>query len=106
MAQVSPIIQDGILTYQEDGHSAQIAVDSPCWYAWLGVASTFTFRGEEGLFTAHKERAGNRRGNPYCRAYCNRKGKLHRAYLGRSQEWTLQRLKPGAWPPTRKRGGG
>jgi predicted ATPase/DNA-binding CsgD family transcriptional regulator len=92
MAQVSPIIQDGILTYQVDRHSAQIVVDSPGWYDWLASASTFTFRSETGSFTAHKERAGNRRGRAYWRAYCTRQGKLHRAYLGQSEELTLGRL--------------
>jgi predicted ATPase/DNA-binding CsgD family transcriptional regulator len=93
MAQVSPIIQDGILTDLQDGSPVRIVVDSCDWYSWLQTASTFTFRGEEGLFTAHKERAGNRRGSLYWRAYCTRQGKLHRAYLGQSEELTLERLK-------------
>jgi len=65
MAQISPIIQDGILTDLRDESPIQIVVDSSDWYAWLQTASTFTFRGEEGLFTARKERAGNRRGSTY-----------------------------------------
>jgi predicted ATPase/DNA-binding CsgD family transcriptional regulator len=92
MAQVSPIIHDGILTDLRDGSAVQIVVDSYDWYAWLQSASTFTFRCEEGLFTAHKERAGNRRGRAYWRAYHTWHGKLHRAYLGQSEELTLERL--------------
>ncbi len=92
MAQVSPIIQNGILTDLRDGSPVQIVVDSPDWYDWLQTASTFTFRGEEGLFTAHKERAGNRRGRAYWRAYRTWHGKLHRVYLGQSEELTLERL--------------
>jgi len=92
MAQVSPIIQNGVLTDLRDGSPVQIVVDSSDWYAWLQTASTFTFRGEEGRFTAHKERAGNRRGEAYWRAYRKRDGKLHRAYLGKSEELTLERL--------------
>src|SRR6266851_2232371 len=92
MAQVSPIIQDGILTDLRDGSPVQIVVDSSDWYAWLKTASTFTFRGEDGSFTAHKERAGNRRGRVYWRAYRTWQGKLHRAYLGQSEELTLERL--------------
>src|SRR6266699_7115077 len=92
MAQTPPIIQNGILTYQLDGQPAQVMVDSADWYGWLETASTFTFRGEHGSFTAHKERAGNRRGRAYWRAYCTRKGKLHRAYLGKSEELTLAQL--------------
>jgi predicted ATPase/DNA-binding CsgD family transcriptional regulator len=92
MAQVSPIIQNGILTDLRDESPVQIVVDSSDWYSWLQTASTFTFRGEEGLFTAHKERAGNRRGRAYWRAYRTWQGKLHRAYLGQSEELTFERL--------------
>jgi predicted ATPase/DNA-binding CsgD family transcriptional regulator len=92
MAKAPPIIQDGILTDLRDGSPMQIVVDSSDWYAWLQTASTFTFRGEQGFFTAHKERAGNRRGRAYWRAYRKRGGKLHRAYLGQSEDLTLERL--------------
>jgi len=92
MAKAPPIIQNGILTDLRDGSPVQIVVDSSDWYAWLASASTFTFRVEEGLFTAHKERAGNRRGRAYWRAYRTWQGELHRAYLGQSEELTLERL--------------
>src|SRR5947209_10014792 len=93
MAQTPPIIQDGILSYHWDGQPTQMAVDSPGWYTWLQTASTFTFRSEHGSFTAHKERAGNRRGRPYWRAYRTWRGKLHRVYMGQSEELTLERLR-------------
>jgi predicted ATPase/DNA-binding CsgD family transcriptional regulator len=92
MAQAPLIIQDGILTDLRDGSPVQIVVDSSDWYSWLQTASTFTFRGEHGTFTAHKERAGNRRGRAYWRAYRTWQGRLHRAYLGQSEELTLERL--------------
>jgi predicted ATPase/DNA-binding CsgD family transcriptional regulator len=92
MAQTPPIIQNGILTYQLDGQPAQVVVDSADWYGWLEAASTFTFRSEDGSFTAHKERAGNRRGRLYWRAYCTRQGQLQRIYLGQSEALTLHRL--------------
>src|SRR5438067_10614210 len=92
MTQLSPIIQDGVLTDLRDGSPVRIVVDSSDWYAWLQTASTFTFRGEHGSFTAHKERAGHRRGRLYWRAYRTWHGKLHRAYLGQSEELTLKRL--------------
>jgi predicted ATPase/DNA-binding CsgD family transcriptional regulator len=92
MAQVFPIIQNGILTDWREGSPVQIVVDSSDWYAWLQTASTFTFHSEESHFTAHKERAGNRRGRAYWRAYRTWQGKLHRAYLGQSVELTLERL--------------
>ncbi len=91
MAQTPPIIQNGMLTYQQDGSTAQVVVGSSGWYSWLETASTFTFRSAHGSFTAHKERAGNRRGRPYWRAY-TWQGKLHRAYLGQSKELTIERL--------------
>ncbi len=92
MAQTPPIIQNGILTYQLDGQPAQLVVDSADWYGWLEATSTFTFRSEHGSFTAHKERAGNRRGRSYWRAYCTRNGRLQRTYLGQSEALTLPRL--------------
>jgi predicted ATPase/DNA-binding CsgD family transcriptional regulator len=92
MAQFSPTIQNGILTDLREGSPVQIVVDSSDWYAWLESATTFTFHGEEGRFTAHKERAGHRRGRAYWRAYRKRDGKLHRVYLGQSEELTLERL--------------
>src|SRR5258708_1276084 len=92
MAQVSPIIQDEILTYGGEGPPTKVEVDSSGWYAWPQTASVFTFRSGEGDFTVRKERAGNRRGEPYWRVYRKRGGKLHRAYLGKSEELTLERL--------------
>ena len=92
MAQTPPSIQGEMLTYQQDGQSAQVTVDTAGWYSCLETATTFTFRGEQGSFTAHKEQAGNKRGGAYWRAYRKRHGKLHRAYLGKSLELTLERL--------------
>src|SRR5437764_467740 len=96
MAQISPIIQDGILTDLRDESPIQIVVNSSDWYAWLQTALTFTFRSGEAHFTARKERAGNRRGEPYWRAYQKRGGKLHRVYLGKSGELSLERLRTTA----------
>ena len=92
MAKTPPIVNDGILTYQQDGSFTQVELDSSTWYTWLETASSFAFRSEHGSFTARQERAGNRRGSPYWRAYCTREGKLHRVYLGKSQELTFERL--------------
>ena len=92
MPQISPTIQNGMPTDLQDGSPMQIEVDSSDWYAGLQTASTFTFQGGQGHFTARKERAGNRRGEAYWRAYQKRGGKLHRAYLGQSEELTLERL--------------
>jgi predicted ATPase/DNA-binding CsgD family transcriptional regulator len=93
MAQTPSIIQGETLVYQQDKQPAQLVVGTSSWYSWLETASTFTFRSEHGTFTARKERAGNKRGRSYWRAYRKCNGKLHRAYLGKSEELTLERLK-------------
>jgi LuxR family maltose regulon positive regulatory protein len=104
MTQTPPIIQDETLTYQQGDTIAEVMVGSPRWYAWLETASTFTFRSGQGHFTARKEQAGNRRGEPYWRAYRKRGGKLHRAYLGQSEELTLEHHCRGVGPTGRGRG--
>src|SRR5437588_2755847 len=93
MTSMPPFIQGNILTYHQSGQSAQLLVDTSDWYAWLRTASTFTFHSEHGTFTARKEPAGSRRGGEYWKAYRRRHGKLHRAYLGKSEELTLEQLK-------------
>src|SRR5215470_12609820 len=92
MALTPPLIQGYILTYQQAGQPVQLLVDTSDWYAWLMTASTFTFHSEHGTFTARKERAGSRRGGEYWKAYRRRHGKLYRAYLGKSEELTLEQL--------------
>jgi predicted ATPase len=92
MTSPPPRIQGNILTYQQSGQPAQLLVDTSSWYAWLATASTFTFQSEQGTFTARKERAGSRRGGEYWKAYRRRYGKLYRAYLGKSEELTLEQL--------------
>jgi predicted ATPase/DNA-binding CsgD family transcriptional regulator len=93
MTSPPPRIQGNILTYHQSGQPAQLLVDTSDWYAWLRTASTFTFQSEHGTFTARKERAGSRRGGEYWKAYRRRHGKLYRAYLGKSEELTLEQLK-------------
>ncbi len=51
---------------------------------------TYTLDGE--TFTARRERAGNKRGGWYWRASHQHDGKLHRVYLGTSEELTLEHL--------------
>lgn len=85
-------IQGNILTYQQSGQPARLFVDSSDWYAWLDTASTFTFQSEHGTFTARKERAGSKRGGEYWKAYHRRHGKLYHAYLGKSEDLTLEQL--------------
>lgn len=74
-----------------DGASDQtLTVDTPRWYDWLASATSFSFASDACTFTARKERF--QRGGWYWKAYCWQAGKLHRVYLGKSQDLTLERL--------------
>jgi LuxR family maltose regulon positive regulatory protein len=68
-----------------------VRVGSPRWHAWLADADNqgFVFEGDAGHFTARRE---VRRANPYWYAYRRRSGKLYKAYLGKSEEVTQERL--------------
>lgn len=91
-----PVVHDETLTYRQDGQNARLSVGTPDWYAWLRTARAFAFRGTFGTFTARKEHASNKRGGWYWRAYRRREGRLHRVYLGKSEEVTLDRLNAAA----------
>ena len=87
---------NGCLVYEQQGQNVVVLVDTPSWYAWLETATTFTFTCEEGTFTAHKARTGNRRGGWYWRAYRRKRGRLSRCYLGVSPNLTLAKLREAA----------
>ena len=86
------IVAGETLIYQRNGKDFRLTVGAPDWYVWLQTATTFSFRSAFGTFTVRKEKAGNKRGGWYWRAYHKRGGKLHRAYIGTSEELTLERL--------------
>jgi predicted ATPase/DNA-binding CsgD family transcriptional regulator len=100
--QTMPVVQDDILIYQQGGQDDRLPVGTPEWYAWLSRARSFAFRSALGTFTARKEQASNKRGSGYWRAYRKRDGKLHRVYLGKSEELTLERLNAVAGTLTRQ----
>ncbi len=91
-----PVVQDDTLTYWQGGQDHRLSVGTPAWYTWLGTARAFAFRNAFGTFTARKERASNKRGGWYWRAYRRRSGTLHRVYLGKSEKVTLDRLNAAA----------
>jgi predicted ATPase/DNA-binding CsgD family transcriptional regulator len=91
MARTTPVVRGGMLTGYVDAHERQIRVGTPTWYAWLEEVSTFAFTGNMGTFTARKE-PKLYGGELYWKAYRKRDGKLYRAYLGKSQDLTLERL--------------
>ncbi|HLZ23482.1 MAG TPA: LuxR C-terminal-related transcriptional regulator [Ktedonobacterales bacterium] len=92
MARATPVVQANVLSYQQDGQRRTVHVGTPAWYSWLERATVFAVVTGEARFTARKERAGNQRGGWYWRAYRRTGQRLHRAYLGKSDELTLARL--------------
>ena len=87
------VVQGMILTYQQDGGEVTVEVGSAAWFLWLEQATAFTFRDEAGHFTAHKTRAGNRRGGSYWRATRRSHGRLSSYYLGPSARLTPEHLR-------------
>jgi len=92
MTQSTPVLRDGILTYQQQNATHTIVVGTPLWESWLRGAKAFVVEHELGTLTVRKERAGNRRGREYWRAYYRCHGTLHRMYIGKTEEITLERL--------------
>ena len=92
MALTTPKVQSDTLLYQQNGQQYILKIGTPEWYVWLINFPMFAFSSEYGSFTARKEPAGNRRGGEYWKAYRTRNGKLHRAYLGKSEALTIERL--------------
>jgi hypothetical protein len=89
VARSTPRVEDAVLVGGA-GAAGSIAVGSPAWYAWLEGATSFAFRSAAGSFTARKERRGS--AGWYWKAYRKRAGTLHRAYLGKSADLTIERL--------------
>ena len=90
MARLTPTVQGETLTWYVDTHEHQLAVGTPAWYSWLQEASLFAFVAESGSFTARKEMKPH--GATYWKAYRKRGGRLYHAYLGKSEQLTLERL--------------
>lgn len=89
MAHETPQVHDGVLTLS--GGNTRIAVESDGWWHWLDEpqVTTFRFFHQQGSFTARRERKS---GGQYWYAYRRHQGKLHKAYLGKSEELYLARL--------------
>src|SRR5262245_52692323 len=85
---------DGATLVLPASDASPITVDTPAWFAWLEHATTFAFRSPSGRFTARKERQA--RGGGYWKAYRTSHGTLHRVYLGKAQDLTLDRLNQAA----------
>lgn len=96
MARLTPTVRGATLVDSRSGKDEFLAVGTPAWYAWLATASSFTFQSDSGSFLARNERAGNRRGGWYWKAYRTQHGVLSSRYLGKSEALTLERLNAAA----------
>jgi predicted ATPase/DNA-binding CsgD family transcriptional regulator len=91
MARGIPKAHDGSLEqHAAEGTSLDpITIGTAGWYSWLEQHRSFRFEAGRMTFTARKEQ---RPGGRYWYAYRRIQGKLHSAYLGKSEELTLARL--------------
>src|SRR5581483_2223224 len=92
MMQTLPVVRFDTLVSCQHGQDCTVLVGTPQWYAWLDSVTSFIYTSDQSSFVVRKERAGNRRGGWYWRAYGTYAGKTYRAYLGKSQELTPERL--------------
>src|SRR5437764_671634 len=88
-----PQVLDGHLQVLDgtDGFRSPILLGSPAWYTWLKeeAAQSFAFRSAQGALTVRREQS---HGNWYWYAYRTQRGQLHKAYLGKLEELTPERL--------------
>jgi predicted ATPase len=85
-----PLVANHSLRLLEEP-SDPIMVGSEAWYCWLAAEQhqSFAFRNQLGIFTVRRER---RRQHGYWYLYHKREGKLRKAYLGKTEQMTLERL--------------
>src|SRR5579884_747920 len=92
-----PVVSEhGLQLFDEsERYPHSILIESQEWYHWLAAEQnhSFAFQHPLGAFTARRERKGS---SWYWYAYRRCKGKLHKVYLGKPQEVTLQRLNVAA----------
>src|SRR6187402_2567448 len=86
-----PLVRNEVLIAagSQPGSSTLIVIGSPEWYSWLSHNDLFVYNGSEFHFTARRE---IRRGKPFWYAYLRHAGVLNKAYLGKSDELSLDRL--------------
>jgi LuxR family transcriptional regulator, maltose regulon positive regulatory protein len=92
VARSTPQVRDDILRWRSTTGSGiqEIAVGSTEWFAWLEAHSAFRYEGAEGAFSARKEHRFN---GLYWYAYRRQHGRLHSAYLGKTEIITTDRLR-------------
>ncbi|HEU5384093.1 MAG TPA: LuxR C-terminal-related transcriptional regulator [Ktedonobacteraceae bacterium] len=94
MARSTPTIEKSTLVAHAGEWALEIAVGSAAWFEWLERESStlFAFRAPEGGYTARREGSGSGRGGWYWKAYRKHQGRLYRAYMGKAEDLTLERL--------------
>ena len=85
---------DGATLVAAADAAGAITVGTAAWFAWLEDATAFTFSSPSGSFSARKERRA--RGGWYWQAYRTANGALQKAYLGKRENLTLERLERAA----------
>jgi len=85
-----PFVADQSLHLLEEP-SEPIRVGSQAWHCWLAAEQhpSFAFSNQLGTFTVRRER---RRQQWYWYLYHKQEGKLRKAYVGKTEEMTLERL--------------
>lgn len=90
MPRSAPAIENDVLVIKTDYCEASINVGTPEWFEWLLNATSFYYISPKGNYSACKE---NRPGDMnYWKAYCTRAGRMKRAYLGKSEALSVQKL--------------
>jgi predicted ATPase/DNA-binding CsgD family transcriptional regulator len=88
-----PVVSDHLLHVpdMEETERTPVVVGSERWYSWLAEEQnrSFSFRNALGTFTVRRER---KRHGWYWYIYRKSSGKLRKAYLGKAEEVTLERL--------------
>src|SRR4051812_46803634 len=95
MASHPGVVRDGVLTLADGDGDGTIPVESAAWWAWLAAPGStgFRFVADAGAFTARREA---KPGGWYWYAYRRQGGRLHKRYLGRDADLTLDRLHAAA----------
>src|SRR5260370_4078399 len=87
MARATPLVSENVLTYHTGLGEHTRRIGRHGWWGWVNAEHTTTFRYENarGSFPARREQ---KNGSWYWYAYRKKNGKLHKAYLGKSEELT------------------
>jgi predicted ATPase/DNA-binding CsgD family transcriptional regulator len=88
-----PVVSDHLLHVpdREANEHTLVVVGSERWYSWLAEEQnrSFSFRNAVGTFTVRRE---HKRHGQYWYIYRKSGGRLRKAYLGKAEEVTLERL--------------